>query len=1583
MAKNILNKQKKVDVPTLLLQNRNFDTIGSIHPIFDLSYTENFNSSNLLTFTIYKDSDNEALWEKITDLKIIYIPEFEERFEVDLSTTSTNTVAKSVTAVSLCESELSQVHLYHIEINTEADLLNEVYDEDFPTLFYRDPDDYGKYDWSDFKYRAFTIEDKKNHLKHASLLHRILEKAEHYTIGHIDPSLKELKSICSFSISDTDLYSELIGEISETYHCIFIFDSMTRTISAYDLYHTCKACGYRGDFSEACPKCSSKEFGGQYGADTTIFISNENLSQEISLESDSDSLKNCFYVEGGDEIITDAVRAINPNGTNYFYEFNPDTVKDMPAELSAVIQSYDEEYRAYNTTKKFPLSRPLVEAYNRTVSAINELFSSDDQIHFQILSQELTGYPSVISAIYEATDLYEFLENAMMPTISIDGLGIEDSIQSILSGFSNGFSTIHSDGTTSVSFRNQIAVRKPTTATLSTIENTIKNSAKMFYSSAYYTLEVNTLSYTQSTSTVNGSWRGTFTLTSRTETEENGEKQSHTSVPTALTITDQIELYTEQSIYHSIAKMEKAKYCEITNLNMDLNTFRQKLSRYALVELERLKEAFRTCLDVIISAGLTDQSLFDRYYHFYQERYRYIDQVMLPIRTAQLESIESLYYFDSGTNEASGLLYEITVQARQDLNLKEYITNHPSLPDKEHGARLWKTYCSYRREEKYTNSNYISDGLSNAELIEKAQELIDCAKKELYKASHFQYTLSSNLNNLLALEEFQPLADAFACGNWIRVGFEDQIYKLRLLSYQIQFEDLSSIDVTFSTVEAICHGNSDLASILGSAQSLAGSYSYTSQQVNHSAKYTKYVENWVQKGMDATATKIVNNAMNQDILMDRNGLLCRKYDDIENVYDPCQAKFINNGLYVTSDNWDTIHTGVGKFLYLDPKNNFKETVGYGVIADLIHSDIVLTSEVGIYARNGSVIIDGSGITLDGGKITWTQPVDADNAINSNAVNGLDTFKSNLCQSLGLGTTMILPDSIIAPKIGGGYLFIYNPDTGIGAELNPLNIDFSGHNSRYIFNISRNNSVVMGVTSDGDGYFRGKIAAAGGAIGGFTIGNHYLANNTASLGTTENSVYLGTDGISLGNIFQVSKDGKVQIKDNQNYGTGTSYFSALSTSGHTNTQLGSSGIKGISLKQTSDQFTPFYLQELSYYDFASRKTLGKGELSLTSELWDGSLSTTVINGIEAKFGGTIYEGGQPLYQKYESKGICLPLSGGTLTGNLVLNNHRFLRTYDTQGALCNLIGFNDSGNIHIGTYGENDRTDAPVYLHGGGSQYNFLLHELLPNGNGNYNLGSKTNVWAKVYAKNLRATDTDGADCNLISINSNNNIHIGTHGSEDTTLSALYLHGGGMQYNILGTYFAPNTSNESTLGSSAKFWKTVYAKTGTINTSDRKEKQNIQKIQNKYIDLFYKLKPKTFLFHGGDRIHVGAISQDIEEAMQEVGISPEEFGGFCKDIKYTYEKFDEDGNGIEESKKPVLDEHGNIVYDYAMRYQEFIFLCVEAIQRQKKKLDHQEKTIAELSCQMERLASTYQALQNEISAIKEPINEAITKPGAAP
>lgn len=53
---------------------------------------------------------------------------------------------------------------------------------------------------------------------------------------------------------------------------------------------------------------------------------------------------------------------------------------------------------------------------------------------------------------------------------------------------------------------------------------------------------------------------------------------------------------------------------------------------------------------------------------------------------------------------------------------------------------------------------------------------------------------------------------------------------------------------------------------------------------------------------------------------------------------------------------------------------------------------------------------------------------------------------------------------------------------------------------------------------------GTITTTSGQIGGFTINSNYLANNTSALAEAENSVYLGTNGISCGKNFQVSNTG---------------------------------------------------------------------------------------------------------------------------------------------------------------------------------------------------------------------------------------------------------------------------------------------------------------------------------------------------------------------------------------------------------------------------------------------------------------------------
>lgn len=1168
MSRISFDKQHNIEVPTLLLQNRNFDTIGRIAHASSLTYREHFNSADELSFTVCKDgNDSHSLWDSIVDFKIIYIPEFQERFEITVSTSSQQTDTKHITGTSLCEAELSQVKLYDLEINTETDILNSSYLEDFPTVFYRNPEMFANYEWK----KDYTQEEKKHILRSSSLLHRILEKAEHYSITHVDESLMNEQR--SFSISDTDIYSELTGEIAEEFGCLFLFDSVRRTISVYDLSHVCGDCGYRGDFSDCCPKCGSKNIREPYGQDTTIFISTENLATEISLDTNRDSLKNCFYVEGGDEIMTSAIRSLNPNGSSYFYCFSEEAKDDMPKELVQALDSYDTLYESYLSAKEFPLKAEAVADYNQVLTDIKRLFA-DENLDFQPLPDKLTGYPAVTSAIYDAIDLYEFLENSMMPTIHIDGLGLEESLQNIVQGFAKGFSRLGENGT-ATSFSNAIALRNLTTASQSTVENTIKQSAGLYYGKAYYELKVQTLAYTQATSSAPGSWTGTFALTSRTEKKPGTDIfLSKTSAPVTLSITSDAELFIQQSIYRKIADTEKGKYGDVTSLQMDFETFRKRIELYALMELHTLRNAFQACLDTIDTANISDKSLQERYHKFYFQRFQYIDTEMLPERERQLEAVAAMYHIDSGTLETSGLLQDIRQEINQALDFKKYVQTYT----KDSETDLWKTFCACRREDKYTNSNYISDGMTNAQVLTHAKELVEAAQKELYKASHLQYTLSASMNDLLALKEFQPLAGAFSCGNWMNLGVDGKVYKLRLLSYQVNFDDVSAIDVEFSTVERLQSGASDVKSILQSASSMSHSYAGVMHQMSHSKQTSAQVQDWLKEGLNATQLKFVNSD-SQDVVIDQHGILARQYDDVTHSYGDCQLKILGNGIYTTQDGWRTIQTGLGHISYYDPEK--KETVeDYGLIAKAVVGKLLLGENLKIYNESGSMKFTGDGLEISNGINTFLVNPNADDAlgllqicknnlrqfyINSNgdvclsgSINigdgifqvdtngnisskGLMSFGNGSLQydSTGLkvnGTLIASNDSKIAGWTATGsalYSGIYN-----GANPGDAMISTSDF-SRTINGTSRNDLRLsvgnnFAVSKNGILYCHnadivGKINASSGQIGGFTIGDKYLANSTSSLGANENSVYIGTDGISCGTGFTAHSTGACKIQ----------------------------------------------------------------------------------------------------------------------------------------------------------------------------------------------------------------------------------------------------------------------------------------------------------------------------------------------------------------------------------------------------------------------------------------------------------------------
>ncbi len=154
-------------------------------------------------------------------------------------------------------------------------------------------------------------------------------------------------------------------------------------------------------------------------------------------------------------------------------------------------------------------------------------------------------------------------------------------------------------------------------------------------------------------------------------------------------------------------------------------------------------------------------------------------------------------------------------------------------------------------------------------------------------------------------------------------------------------------------------------------------------------------------------------------------------------------------------------------------------------------------------------------------------------------------------------------------------------------------------------------------------------------------------------------------------------------------------------------------------------------------------------------------------------------------------------------------------------------------------------------------------------------------------------------------------------------------------NVSGSIF-PTKTNDGTLGLNTNKWKEVYATNGTIQTSDRNEKNTIEELSSeKAQQLIYGLKPSTYKMNAGTsgRTHWGMISQDIEEMFEEIGMTSLDFAGFIKSPKMTEEVRDEETGKIIKESKVIEGE-----YNYSLRYDEFIAPIIKVIQTQHEELE---------------------------------------------
>jgi hypothetical protein len=102
---------------------------------------------------------------------------------------------------------------------------------------------------------------------------------------------------------------------------------------------------------------------------------------------------------------------------------------------------------------------------------------------------------------------------------------------------------------------------------------------------------------------------------------------------------------------------------------------------------------------------------------------------------------------------------------------------------------------------------------------------------------------------------------------------------------------------------------------------------------------------------------------------------------------------------------------------------------------------------------------------------------------------------------------------------------------------------------------------------------------------------------------------------------------------------------------------------------------------------------------------------------------------------------------------------------------------------------------------------------------------------------------------------------------------------------------PGADNTQSMGTSDFRWSVVYAGTGSINTSDANQKQDIADLDEteKEVAIAIKGLIKKFRFRdavlakGSDaRIHVGVIAQDVKAAFEAKGLDASRYGMFCLD-----------------------------------------------------------------------------------------------------
>ena len=735
----------------------------------------------------------------------------------------------------------------------------------------------------------------------------LMEKMIGWSIGEIDSKL--VGKYRTFDDISAKLYSFMMETLQTTYDCLFMFDTSNRKINVIS--------------SDNTPK------------NLPIFLSYDNLINNMNISELSDKLVTCVSLQGSDPV---DISLVNPLGGTYIYSFDYYIQNgDITGDLATKVQKWDKTVETLQPTFKQVTEAMVNKGQLATLLEYQrkDLTSDYDSLDAQIAvtQQALDDAKTVEEDNSEAIEAYEAVlikaktdKQEVVDKFAVVGYEYTyDNIQTLYDlyiGLENGTTT--DERADLIKEITLIGTMNHDYYKVVTDEDS--NSDLYAYVSSFMTETFGTLNNTRF---------DYFKLAgNRAEIVHSLEYKTYFSEDERIALSNYL---IEDSIVNENFVLKDYAYNLDDDLVMTLST---ENNASVLIESTEIENIVMPTLDVDVLNEDEDVTLSQST----------IDDTLALLSEGNALDIYNMYtgtFEFTYTNTSNGVVYKVKGDIQKLIyeydKTQTTVNNVTSPRGYQLNAILLNTtkadlssgtiqnigtsnvtlYGTLENQINNTNNlafdiidgtNFITSKTSQYQNQSVSQELYDYGEIELKKIAYPQFQFDISTSNFLFSEQFETYKNNFEMGSTLNIEVNDDYYiKPIIIGVSLDYEDPTKFDLTISTDYRSSDAEFKLVDLLGKSvtTSTGLSLNKTTYAAYSESGAKSTIDNFMQNNFDI-AKKTITNSDSQNITWNNKGMFYRK-QNTNGTFDPAQVGVVNNMIAFTNDSWESVQMAIGKF----------------------------------------------------------------------------------------------------------------------------------------------------------------------------------------------------------------------------------------------------------------------------------------------------------------------------------------------------------------------------------------------------------------------------------------------------------------------------------------------------------------------------------------------------------------------------------------------------------------------------------------------------------------------------------------------